>query len=583
MASTPGIIGRLVAAAFAAGMLLAIPLSSAQSVASSDLSVALSGGAPGAEQFTQTVRITNGGPADAADAKSYHIIPGNLSYKKELSSHNCHAQNRMIVCEHGTMLANAFADSHLTFGYIAPDFCPHATVQHLSFVWSTSLDSETDNNHGAFSFGLPCETSLTSASSVSSGSSVSSLPTVAPGAEVGESSSSLQSALSASSSSSSPIIDGVSSALSSKSRPPVPSSTSSFSSESSSSVSLPTVPTQSAILRPVADGTNFADSITLPGLPGWIAGSTGLESLQNFKGIFDYIDEDVDTFIANQGRGGRSWMSITYGPPVIFFELASLPDDFSKASGDIMVEMAGHQPNFDHGLPGEYIFQIVQKDEHNALTNEARVISPINTPYAKAVGVLAPIAQVNTREHWEGAKLKVAFRSRCQSDWDWCRDAGGPTREALQVRMNYLAGSVVQVERNKAACVEATTDIATVFPFHTSTEVRPGDRFTMSVTMNNTGSKPWLPGTHALVPATPYDAIWGVARIALETIVQPGESHTFIAEGTAPAGPGKRCIETGSGLGWFGCQMTWKMQEGPNSFGQECIHAAILKTANFDR
>lgn len=271
-------------------------------------------------------------------------------------------------------------------------------------------------------------------------------------------------------------------------------------------------------------------------------------------------------------------MSITFYPPVMFFDLSAMPDDFTKVSDDLTVEFAGHQPNPHYGVPGEFIFQVMQADEQTPLTQESRVLSPVDSPYQKAAVRLIPVQERNERRMWEGATLKVAFVSRCQPDWEWCRDAGGPSVEALQVRMHYEAGTAQTIERNDAACIEATTNIAS----SGSSEVRPGDTFEMRVTMKNTGTQTWRPGIHALVPETDGHAMWGVSRIALDREVRPGESHTFLAEGFAPAAAGVRCIETGSGLGWFSCAMSWKLEEYPEKFGHVCSHAVLFKTDHFD-
>ncbi|MCX8091420.1 MAG: PA14 domain-containing protein, partial [Verrucomicrobiae bacterium] len=93
--------------------------------------------------------------------------------------------------------------------------------------------------------------------------------------------------------------------------------------------------------------------------------------------------------------------------------------------------------------------------------------------------------------------------------------------------------------------------------------VAPGQTFTASITMRNSGTKPWTSdGTpHRLGSQNPQDNTrWGLSRVGLPTSpVNPGQNVTFTFTATAPTTPGTypfdwRMVE--DGVEWFGATFT---------------------------
>jgi len=88
----------------------------------------------------------------------------------------------------------------------------------------------------------------------------------------------------------------------------------------------------------------------------------------------------------------------------------------------------------------------------------------------------------------------------------------------------------------------------------------PGNVYPVSVTMQNTGSTTWSPGSVSLGSQNPVDnTAWGPSRVALPSSVAPGASVTFSFNVTAPSAVGPynfqwRVLEGASS--WFGATTT---------------------------
>ncbi len=87
--------------------------------------------------------------------------------------------------------------------------------------------------------------------------------------------------------------------------------------------------------------------------------------------------------------------------------------------------------------------------------------------------------------------------------------------------------------------------------------VLPGQTFTVSITMENTGATTWRDAdNHHLGSQSPQDNTnWGLNRVYLSTDVATGEQYTFTFDCTAPSTPGTYDFQwqmVQDGLEWFG-------------------------------
>jgi hypothetical protein len=89
------------------------------------------------------------------------------------------------------------------------------------------------------------------------------------------------------------------------------------------------------------------------------------------------------------------------------------------------------------------------------------------------------------------------------------------------------------------------------------TQMVPGQTYTVSVTMLNTGLTVWFPDAlYGLGSQNPQDnAIWGVQRVAVPGPVVPGQPVSFSFDVSAPSTPGTyhfqwRMVQ--DGVEWFG-------------------------------
>jgi RHS repeat-associated protein len=88
----------------------------------------------------------------------------------------------------------------------------------------------------------------------------------------------------------------------------------------------------------------------------------------------------------------------------------------------------------------------------------------------------------------------------------------------------------------------------------------PGQTYSVSVTMKNTGSTAWSPGSYKLGSQNPQDnTTWGPSRVELAASVAPGNNGTFTFNVTAPSTPGSYDFQwrmVNSSFGWFGDSST---------------------------
>ena len=92
------------------------------------------------------------------------------------------------------------------------------------------------------------------------------------------------------------------------------------------------------------------------------------------------------------------------------------------------------------------------------------------------------------------------------------------------------------------------------------TSLTTGQITGVSVTMRNTGTTTWSPGTYLLGSLNPAgNSIWGLSQVALPSSVAPGAQVTFSFNITAPAAAGTYNFQWGmlqSGVGSFGSPST---------------------------
>jgi RHS repeat-associated protein len=88
-----------------------------------------------------------------------------------------------------------------------------------------------------------------------------------------------------------------------------------------------------------------------------------------------------------------------------------------------------------------------------------------------------------------------------------------------------------------------------------------GQQYTVSVTMNNSGTKTWTAADqHRLGSRNPQDnATWGLSRVSVPATTAPGQNATFTFTVTAPSSPGTynfqwRMVQ--DGVQWFGADTT---------------------------
>lgn len=97
-----------------------------------------------------------------------------------------------------------------------------------------------------------------------------------------------------------------------------------------------------------------------------------------------------------------------------------------------------------------------------------------------------------------------------------------------------------------------------------SAALNTGQTTSVSVTMMNSGTTTWMPGTYVLASRNPAgNTIWGLSSVGLASSIAPGSSATFNFNITAP-----------STAGTYNFQ--WQMQKGATSFGALSANVAIV-------
>ena len=123
---------------------------------------------------------------------------------------------------------------------------------------------------------------------------------------------------------------------------------------------------------------------------------------------------------------------------------------------------------------------------------------------------------------------------------------------------------------NLAVSVNGTND--SQFVSHTVPGVMAaGQSYPVSVTMQNTGTAPWVPGNYFLGSENPEaNNTWGLNRVELAAPVAPGASVTFNFNVTAPATAGTydlqwRMVQNSTRFGAFTTNSSVIVAEGNNS------------------
>ena len=92
------------------------------------------------------------------------------------------------------------------------------------------------------------------------------------------------------------------------------------------------------------------------------------------------------------------------------------------------------------------------------------------------------------------------------------------------------------------------------------TSMNAGQNYTVSVTMNNSGSSTWTTDLYKLGSQNPQDnGTWGTGRVYLSSAVAPGANYTFSFTVTAPSTPGTYNFQwrmVKEGVEWFGAYTT---------------------------
>src|SRR5262249_1482082 len=116
------------------------------------------------------------------------------------------------------------------------------------------------------------------------------------------------------------------------------------------------------------------------------------------------------------------------------------------------------------------------------------------------------------------------------------------------------AGGTVNVEDDLTT---VGTDNAAFVSQSVPANMVAGQRYNVSVTLQNNGGTAWTAGAYSLGAQNPQDnTLWtGSARVALSAPVAPGGSATFNFTVTAPSTPGGYALQwrmVHEGAAWFG-------------------------------
>jgi uncharacterized membrane protein len=111
------------------------------------------------------------------------------------------------------------------------------------------------------------------------------------------------------------------------------------------------------------------------------------------------------------------------------------------------------------------------------------------------------------------------------------------------------------------------TDNASFVTQSVSSSMTAGQSYSVSVTMQNTGTTTWAAGSYQLGSQNPQDnTTWGLNRVSLAGSVAPGASATFTFNVTAPATAGTYNFQ-------------WRMVNGTVFFGAASTNVAVSVTS----
>ena len=154
-----------------------------------------------------------------------------------------------------------------------------------------------------------------------------------------------------------------------------------------------------------------------------------------------------------------------------------------------------------------------------------------------------------------GGQLDLTFQAVAPTtpgtynfQWQVARDASTPFGQ-MSTNVSIQVGSSSGGTNNAAFVTQSVPSSMTT-----------GQTATVSVTMQNTGTTTWAPGTYFLGSRNPAgNSVWGLSQVALTSSVAPGGQATFTFNVNAPAVAGLYNFQWGmlqSSVGVFGASST---------------------------
>ena len=129
----------------------------------------------------------------------------------------------------------------------------------------------------------------------------------------------------------------------------------------------------------------------------------------------------------------------------------------------------------------------------------------------------------------------------------------------LQNGVGYFGSASTNIAVNVTSGGGGTND-ATFVSQNVPASIVAGQTANVSVTMMNSGTTTWAPGSYFLASQNPAgNTTWGLSQVSLASSVAPGASVTFNFAATAPAGQGTYNFQwqmNQSGVGYFGAAST---------------------------
>ncbi len=104
--------------------------------------------------------ITNNGPATALNVTVTDPIPNGLTYQSASDS-SCSLQGNSVICNLGTMNANATRSITLTFSTTATPNCTTTNVTNVATVSTTTTDTNSSNNTSQATTQITCPAPIT--------------------------------------------------------------------------------------------------------------------------------------------------------------------------------------------------------------------------------------------------------------------------------------------------------------------------------------------------------------------------------------------------------------------------------------